>query len=337
MGYPFYGVYLYNTTYVYYGPDGVTSTLSGNLYYHINSDPTIYTFYWTIPEELIDPNVENIDWKVQISESPTFETYREYTKNTPGIVYHNQGPVRGFDIDLLEGDRGYEDKTFYVKLVCSLISDSPILQVIVPKDYTEEFAEKLLLNTPVSNIYDRDLLKLSIEKRTKKYYAILFRMYGKNFDTLNMAIRKAIYDTSLYLCTDEALYDNFGAAFGWEKPEGMDFLLYRYVLQGVYQSIKDQGTPQSIIEIVKRFTGVSPDIIPYNSLINFICVDNQGDDKVSFIKDSIGDLYIISRAVAGFGIKIKVNNNGNFVVGLPSLEYLLNKFIPCHIYSSIRT
>jgi len=152
-----------------------------------------------------------------------------------------------------------------------------------------------------------------------------------------MAIRKAIYDTSLYLCTDEVLYENFGAPFEWEKPEGMDFLLYRHIIQGVYKSIQYQGTPQSIIEIIKRFTGVSPDIIPYSNLINFICVDSQNDEKVSFVKDSIGDLYIISRAAAGFGIKIKVNNNGNFVIDVPSLKYLLNKFIPCHIYSTVRT
>jgi hypothetical protein len=320
-----------------------------NLLYHVNDIENIYTFYWDFDDSLM-PTLSACSWELQISTDSTFVIPGDiYLKGPAGdtLGFHDGNPVKGVDITI-PGRTYAQEQELYARVRTwdgsTFSAYSNTLAFTIYEDYKDTYAENLLTIVPDAHVYDKDPLLLPVAQRTTNLYSRIFKMYGANLDAMKLQLIKMKLDQGINIGRDESLYDNFGAYFDFEKPAGMDYVQYRYVLKAIFNSLFYSGTEYSIKAIVRAFTGIDPTIENIRDAANFYIYDTLTANS-SYVYDSAHiptppSPIIYTRGSMGFGIIIDVNNTAGFTIDITMqgiIYALLQKTIPAHIFFELTT
>jgi len=137
------------------------------------------------------------------------------------------------------------------------------------EDVTRETADRLITALPDRNVYPHDEALIPLASRTKNI-AFIDETYATEFDLLFLEKEHTIRDTRPERTRDARLFDVVGQQFGFQKPNAMQFVDYRLILENMRLASCVGGTFAAIRAVGRAFTGVDPTITPFSDLFTFV-------------------------------------------------------------------
>lgn len=245
----------------YYGPSS-TDVPRELKFYRTNVD-NVYTFHWGFDEDFITPLLATADFDLQLDSDPSFSSPNlvTYTGGT-AITFQNGNVRKGFTVAVNPRQDG-TTQTWYARVRTKIgfsVSDwsLTLTWVILEKNEVEE-AENIINNLPDFHVYGKDDLRKAVSQRTSNLYVVA-NMYGKELDQTILEDTLTKTNNYISLCRDEQLFDNFGTLFSFLKPQTEQFVEYRECLLHLILASLIGGTFDSVAQVIRCFTGVTPDI-----------------------------------------------------------------------------
>lgn len=333
-------------------------------YFKTNIDGR-YVFHWAFSFAFISPILSTLDWELQIDKITTFNSPALLTYNkTSAASFQNGNVAKGFEIQVADRLEN-KSQTFYarVRTVDGIITSdwSSFISFIIPPKMYETSAENLLESMPDSHVYNKDILTFASSDRNTKLYGLYFRMLSKQLDSLILQTLQTKEDTFVHNSRDEALFDNFGAYFGFQKPLIMTNVEYRRALESFILGSLEGGTLDSVYKIVIPFTGVPPTIKNIRDEFDFIIVANENDPNVTYLDpatppfligasetafstlvtdefslsvsyfDSTNPTTFYNSGTAANGVEIQLTNPGAFTLNVPLISDLIHEILPANV------
>jgi hypothetical protein len=232
-------------------------------FYRTNVD-NVYVFHWGFQEAFISPGLATADFDLQLDNTPSFGSPNLVTFNTLTALQYFNGNVRkGFAIEVAPRIDG-STQVWYARIrtkfgLTSSAWSLPLIWMILQKTEVQE-AENIINNLPDYHVYGKEDLLKPVLQRSSKLYKIA-DMYGKELDQVTLENTLTVTNNYISLCRDEQLFDNFGTLFNFSKPQTLQFVDYRGILENLVLASLDGGTLDSIQRVVRSFTGVTPDLL----------------------------------------------------------------------------
>lgn len=288
----------------------------------------VYTFLF---EVLWDESVQNPDnelaFELQIDNQLNFASpnLKEYSSSNSGLVSFQGGRLfKAFEVPLPY--RVYDAiQTRYWRVrinKSTFVSDwSEVGILSIDKNISHVTSRELSDDLADGNAYNKSKYSSNID--------ILFRMFGREYDRLDLENILTRKDVGKDSARDRAFTEKFGELMSLEKSVDETYAEYRGKVLKIYRAfLLYGGLEQGIIECVKAFTGVDPLITDYSTLDGWILGLSRLFDPA--FPDSPDPVIILSRDQKGFYWSLRIYNHWDLTYDRIVLQEVIYDIMPKH-------
>ncbi len=225
--------------------------------------------YWALPIPVFQVS-DDVDFEVELREGDIVSLF---DKDSDDIIEYQDGKfVKAIAVDI--GERDYEERKFQWR-VRTIFKDENVYGIWKSdwSDYNEfvlyarndlRETERLFEELADGNIYDKDILKLSLEDREKYNIWNIVRYLTLAIEEENWDLERKQLDIDFNEMRDKALSEFSNFHLRMEKKDKEEtWSEFRYALLKIKNAFVDwSGRYTAIRGIVEAFTGIEPEINP---------------------------------------------------------------------------
>ena len=180
--------------------------------------------------------------------------------------------VKGFSVPIIIRAESAQIAFFArvrVKDGLTFSSYSDTLTVNTIEDVTRETADRYLNALPDDNVYPVDESIKALADRTSNI-ASIDETYATEADLHFLEKEHTIRDIRPERTRDARLFNIVGQQFGFQKPNAMEFVDYRLIMENMRFASCEGSTFAAVKAVGRAFTGVDPTVTPFSDIIEFI-------------------------------------------------------------------
>jgi len=238
--------------------------------------------HWKLPI-IIFQQSEFLNYELELKEDDDVKYYTETSEAEEFVEFQNGKFVKAFAIDVKNRkqkiDRNFQwrVRTFFQQEGIYGIWRSPWSEYrhfVLKKQNDLEETENRFFDLADDNIYNKDILKLSLEEREKYNVWKVMRFLSKTIEEENWDLERKVSDLDFEEIRDNALQNFSNFHLSINKKESETWSEYRYKLLKIKNAFASwSGRYRAVEEVVEAFTGIKPIISPFKMSYGWVLGD----------------------------------------------------------------